>query len=117
MDSSEKDEFLSKLNELKKEYADTLPEKLKSLEQLAASLGSISVKSDVFLQLIRAVHNLLGSGGSFGFPELSERAFKLEKVLRDWQESDVPLGELEQKTIHKHLESMHKAAFPTKDKL
>lgn len=50
----------------------------RSQKGLAAGLGD----------LLKIAHSLAGGGGTFGFPELSERASYLETLLSDESEAD-----------------------------
>ncbi|MDQ0326524.1 HPt (histidine-containing phosphotransfer) domain-containing protein [Rhodopseudomonas julia] len=40
------------------------------------------LSSDEEAELILRVHSLAGAGGTFGYPEISERALRAEQVMR-----------------------------------
>ncbi len=75
-------ELSSRLRPLQEEYARRLPEKIEQLEELWNKLLYVDWRADLIALLQRMVHNLAGSGGSFGFPELSEQAAQLDEFLR-----------------------------------
>lgn len=67
------------------EYAAQLPDKLTAIR---LDWSTLIEKNDRHLlkELIRKAHNLIGSGATFGFSELSEVAAQLENILRQYQE-------------------------------
>jgi len=102
---SEKKLFLSKLEELKREYAAELPRKLEKIEELTLDLRltnqdrALSTLKD----LLHFVHRLTGSSGSFGFEEISEKSARFEKVVTDWLSSEHKLGPEEFQTMEFHI--------------
>ncbi len=85
-------ELSSRLRPLQEEYARRLPEKIEQLEELWNKLLYVDWRVDLFALLQRMVHNLAGSGGSFGFPELSEQAAQLDAFLRACLNDGKPLS-------------------------
>lgn len=83
-------ELSSRLRLLQEEYARRLPEKLDQMEELWNKLLYVDWRDDLFALLQRMVHNLAGSGQSFGFPELSERAAELDKYLQPFIQHGKP---------------------------
>lgn len=81
-DSPVPEDFAAVLAELKANYLQELPEKLQHVEHglQQAFLGG-SADED-YATLIRMVHSLAGSAGSFGLPELSRVAKAMELALR-----------------------------------
>lgn len=76
-------ELSSRLRTLQEEYARRLPDKIEQLEELWHKLLYVDWRTDLFALMQRMVHNLAGSGSSFGFPELGETAARLDRFLQD----------------------------------
>jgi diguanylate cyclase (GGDEF)-like protein len=91
-----------RLKALQERFRLQLPHRLHVLEQALAACRSDDADGAARDELLRCVHNLAGSAGSFGFPELSERARALEAQLRvspedlasSWASVDIALGTL-----------------------
>ena len=64
--------------ELQREYLDELP---RSLAELRAALVAFSRGEDTLPALKTGLHRLAGSGGSYGFPEISEIARAAEHFV------------------------------------
>lgn len=69
------------LEELREHYAAALPSKIAAIRADWAHLKR-QYQHTLFIDLIRKVHSLVGSGGTFGFSPLSAAAAKLELELR-----------------------------------
>lgn len=65
-------------------YAAELPGKVAALESALDQLGTS--KEAILLALAQA-HKLAGSGGTFGFPEVSQTAAGIERILSDHADS------------------------------
>ncbi len=79
--------FAERFALLRQQYANDC---INTLEELAGCV--LGVGEDVpraALENLRArLHQLAGSGGSFGYPELSKEARALETMAIDWLKSD-----------------------------
>lgn len=65
--------------DLQEIYKQRLVSKISKLEEFLALLEqSQSLEEDVEEELRRMAHSLKGSGGSYGFPEITEAAGKIE---------------------------------------
>lgn len=73
------------------EYAAQLPEKLKEVGLTWSAFKEKKGDKDLALELIRKTHNLVGSGATFGFTQLSELAAKIETLLRQFHQSELTL--------------------------
>lgn len=85
------DAFAAELARLRDEYLGRLPEELSRITDLARKLeeGDRSVLEELHMSL----HKIAGSGGTFGFAELSEKARMLErrcKVFMSGEEVGIP---------------------------
>lgn len=77
------DELQAELEQLSAAYAARLPERIATLERAWEELQGDGWNSDGLQLLSRQVHNLAGSGRTFGFALLSEAARNLEDCLRE----------------------------------
>ena len=81
--------FAAKLAELKTQFAVQLVGTLDALESKVSGRGP-DLPPDLMHELHVSLHKLAGSGGSFGFPELSTQARELELVVKGWIDSAQP---------------------------
>ncbi|WP_374337577.1 diguanylate cyclase [Leeia sp.] len=81
-DSPVPDDFAAVLAELKANYLQELPDKLLQVEQGLQQAFLAGASDDDYATLVRIVHSLAGSAGSFGLPELSKVAKAMELALR-----------------------------------
>lgn len=70
------------MNTLRRVYALELPAKVEKVEQCFSLLRRNSADWDLLRTLQRLVHNLVGSGATFGFPMISEKAGVLNATLK-----------------------------------
>lgn len=75
-------DFVAFLQSQRDRYRRELPQKIAELEQAWAGLASGAADADRLTHLQRLAHNLAGSSGTFGFPELGAVARELESCLR-----------------------------------
>ncbi len=66
-------------------YAAELPDRIAALEAALRQLGS---GKEAALSALVQAHRLAGSGGTFGFPEVSHTAARIERILAD--KADTP---------------------------
>lgn len=69
------------LQKLLAEYRAALPAKLANIERLQQA--AIATEGDELAEYQRAVHQLAGSAGSYGLPEVSTAARALDRYLAD----------------------------------
>ena len=96
MDERKRKFLQEKLAAGRKRYVDTLPDKVAHIGKTWALLESEDDPSLVE-ELHRMVHNLAGSGASFGLPEMGDIAREAEIVLKNIVAGDQTF--LEQKNI------------------
>ena len=80
----------AKLAMLSQRYAADLPRRVDEVVALFQLLKRNPAGVAVRRQLRRAVHALKGSGTTFGFPEVSEAASRLEAELDTWVDDALP---------------------------
>lgn len=87
--SERKTQVRQKLAQLRQEYREHLPDVLSAIAADAKKLH-VSATPNLLRSLHRRLHKLAGSAGSFGFPELSEEARRLELALDFWENHAEP---------------------------
>ena len=74
------DAFAQQLQELRREYLADSPKRVAELRELGARLAGGD--STALADCRQAFHRLAGSGGSYGFPLVSERSREGEQLLQ-----------------------------------
>jgi HPt (histidine-containing phosphotransfer) domain-containing protein len=69
------------MNDLQQMYRNTLRRRIETLEAARDALASGDPEAEAAVQ--RIAHNLRGSGSTYGFPEITAAAEKLELADRD----------------------------------
>ena len=106
MKSSANKEVLEKIAQARKNWADQLPEKIKEIEQTWSRL--IKAWDDSLLDvLLRQLHTLAGSGGTFGFPEVSDDSRTAHKLLQKHSAAGGQLSATQKKEIDKKLQLLY----------
>jgi diguanylate cyclase (GGDEF)-like protein len=100
----------AKLTALSDVYATQLPENLKQLEQAFSQLPDAMWDEQGFQTLLRLVHNLIGSGKTFGFSSLSDTARNLETYLRQLAQSRIVMNKDQRNHILWSIRELHQAA-------
>ncbi len=99
----------AKLTALSDVYAVQLPENLKQLEQSFHQLSDTAWEEQGFQTLLRLVHNLIGSGTTFGFATLSDRARNLETYLRQLAQTKAVMDKDQRNHILWSIRELHEA--------
>ena len=79
---------LEKLKLIRQNYAKDLPNKLKEIEDLFENAKSEGFSEEKLQTLYRLAHNLVGSGETFGFTDVSSAARELCNALEKYTEND-----------------------------
>lgn len=87
-------ELERRLEELRAEYAATLPDRIAEIEGQWSALRDRSGTAEQREAFCRGVHLLAGNAGSYGFMGVSEVALDLDRILDRWAESPDPSGDL-----------------------
>lgn len=66
------------LDELRREFLAEADEKVREIQAKATDLSPAAIERLAYL-----AHQLKGSGGSYGFPSISDEATKLEKAVEE----------------------------------
>lgn len=91
-DSAAPPAFAEQMALLSAEFVRRQGQTLAELDQRLADQG-VDVPHALLQEAHDFMHRLAGSGGSFGFPELSRQARDLERLARDWLAATQPLDE------------------------
>lgn len=81
--TSSQEKLLQKLHESKLKYIQSVPARVSEIKLIWNQLNTNEWSLDVMLKMQNLAHNLAGSGGTFGFPELSKQAKLLEMELNE----------------------------------
>lgn len=80
--------FAAQRTALRQQYVDDLNNTLDDLLRRVSGQG-VDMPTAILAELHAGLHKLAGSGGAFGFPELSRQAKSLEIVVKAWLEQSV----------------------------
>jgi chemotaxis protein histidine kinase CheA len=70
------------LRDMRSSYVSKSADKLSQLEQAVSGLEKSPESTAAYRRLDRLLHNLIGSGGSYGLPEVSEAARQMLQQLK-----------------------------------
>ena len=82
-----------KIEALRRTYADQLPQRIASMEESWNNLRLDRWSSEGLTELGRQAHGLAGSGATYGFAIVSEKARDLEMLLEEMTEPCLPEGD------------------------
>lgn len=87
------------LRQLQRQFLDSLPQRAHQLENLWRHLRYFNWSDQGFRTFQQIVHRLVGTGASYGLPEVSETAHMLDSYLADCQALGQPVGGIEYEMI------------------
>lgn len=108
-------ELQAQLKTLSDAYAAHLPEKFIQIEQAWGQLSRGEWDEEGFQALHRMVHNLSGSGKTFGFTSLSEVARNLEECLSGLAQSKTAPNEEQYQRIREKLNELFQVDIRRED--
>ena len=82
--------------ELRIAYVQSAPSKLTALNELWKEAQSNGWNPQTREALVELTHRLAGSGGSYGYPDLSVAARRLELMLKELQSAPADTTQLEE---------------------
>ena len=103
--SDKKSDIVDKLQELKNAYIRSLPGKITQIEQTWLQLKK-SWEQEILEELHRYVHSLAGSGGTFGFEELTTISRAADNILKSARLSGQQINEPELTQIDNYLKKL-----------
>lgn len=98
--------FDSNVQYLQRQFLDGLPQKAHQLEDLWRHLRYLNWSEQGFRAFQQVVHRLVGSGTSFGLPEVTQTAQLLDQYLIDYQELGQPIGGIEFEMIDQMVSAL-----------
>lgn len=99
-------DFQEKLLRLRKNYTDSLQNRLSEIQAETKNLLS-EWSQESAKTLHRLCHSLAGSGATFGFPEISKAGRQLENLLDTILSTDVTVNENQHQLIANYLKNIH----------
>lgn len=91
---------------LQRQFLESLPQKAHQLEDLWHHLRYLRWSEKGFKTFQQLAHRLVGSGASFGLPEVSQTAQLLDQYLMDYQELGQPMGGIEFEMIDQMVNAL-----------
>ena len=96
---------------LRDKYVAELPQKIKLIEEAWETAGKNKWNTDDLTRVERLVHTLVGSGATFGVPEVSQRAREMETALKLLQTAGASQSTDARARILPLLDSLNRAAI------
>ena len=72
----------SGVEELRRYFAGRLPERLTEVEAAGTAAHEAGWSAEPLRHFHRLAHSLVGAGATFGFPDVTEHARRLERLLK-----------------------------------
>lgn len=98
--------FDHNIQDLQQQFLASLPQKAHQLEDLWHHLRYLRWSEQGFKTFQQLAHRLVGSGTSFGMPEVSHTAQLLNQYLVDYQELGQPIGGIEFEMIDQMVSAL-----------
>jgi DNA-binding response OmpR family regulator/EAL domain-containing protein (putative c-di-GMP-specific phosphodiesterase class I)/HPt (histidine-containing phosphotransfer) domain-containing protein len=99
-------EFRNQLERLRQQFAASLPERARRLEEIWSHLRHLNWSEQGITTLQQFAHKLIEAGTSFGFPELRHAAQQLENFITDLNELGRSFGGLEYAQLEDHIRQL-----------
>ena len=107
MENRVHNEFQEKMCLLVTSFAEELPDRINEIEVIWNRLRT-GWDATVLQELHRAVHNLVGTGKTFGFPQLSVEAHALEQILKNLMQKSASADDLQLNRILQQILELKK---------
>jgi DNA-binding response OmpR family regulator/EAL domain-containing protein (putative c-di-GMP-specific phosphodiesterase class I)/HPt (histidine-containing phosphotransfer) domain-containing protein len=99
-------EFRNQLERLRQQFAVSLPERARRLEEIWSHLRHLNWSEQGIATLQHFAHKLIEASTSFGFPELRHAAQQLENFIVDLNELGRSFGGLEYAQLEDHIQHL-----------
>ncbi len=106
-------EFRNQLERLRLQFATSLPERARRLEEIWGHLRHLNWSEQGITALQQFAHKLIEAGTSFGFPELRHAALQLEDFINDLHELGRSFGGQEYTQLEDHIQHLSQAMAAT----
>lgn len=100
-----------RLEALRRAYVEQLPARVQAIEESWSGLRCGQWSMETLSELSRQVHGLAGSGATFGYAEISDKAHRLELVMDEIMESGGNPGANREGEVECFLEGLKKACL------
>ncbi len=107
--SEAQDNLREQLRRLHESYAEQLPDKIQEIEQTWQRAFDAAADAPDLAEFHRLVHSLAGSGGTFGFPKVSEAARAIEQATKVLIDNPQPPSTRDRKHIAHLLKDLHRS--------
>ena len=97
------------LAELRKAYIAQLPQKLAKIDEICAHLHA-KWNAESAMDLYRQMHNLAGSGTTYGFPIITKEARELELLIKPYAENGTSMPERELGLFEFQIKNLREAS-------
>lgn len=97
------------LAELRKAYIAQLPQKLAQMDEICAHLHA-KWNAESAMDLYRQMHNLAGSGTTYGFPLITKEARELELLIKPYAENGTAMPERELGRFEFQIKNLREAS-------
>ncbi len=108
-------EFHSQLEQLRQQFAASLPARARRLEEIWSHLRHLNWSEQDIATLQQFAHKLVETGTSFGFPELRQAAQQLEFFITELNELGRSFGGLEYAQLEEHIKHLSQTMAATTD--
>lgn len=99
MNESAKEFVKQRMNAMRRQFGDTIPERLQEIIQAWEKWSGDDAEEQGLEVLHRLLHTLAGSAGTFGFIDLGKEAREIESELNALREWDKPASPTEKQAI------------------
>jgi len=113
--TDDRETVLDEMKTLRESYAAELPEKLSSIDDAWEAFDCGKGDPEQLESIYHMVHDLAGSGGTFGLKDLSIAARNLEMLIKDLIDSGHSLSQEHLKKIKSLMTELHSAAAEPKE--
>ncbi|HSC67044.1 MAG TPA: EAL domain-containing protein [Cellvibrio sp.] len=108
-------EFRKQLEQLREQFAKSLPERARRLEEIWSHLRHLNWSEQGVTTLQQFTHKLIEAGTGFGFPELRQAAQQLENFLAELNELGRNFGGSEYAQLEEHIKHLSQIMASTAD--
>ncbi len=96
------------MRDVREEYLSGADRKIEDLDRAIAGLEMNPTSRNHERRLRHLLHNLIGSGGSYGFPAVSDTARGMSECLRQRRDDSLPLDPKILKDLRDHLDRLRR---------
>lgn len=95
---------------LVRDYAARIPGRISEIEEMWVKLKEGEWQAEIAATLCERAHRLAGTGGTFGYPEVSDAAFTLEEEIEALAETGGPIPERSRARVDSLVRTLKRVA-------